>query len=649
MTLPISHQTQNGAPSAEGELARSERRRIWFCLLVGLAGIAITLFLSQLLRTQEHEFIAIHFRHDAERRIAAIQQAANDRLSVINIVEAFYAGSESVERSEFHTFTEPLLQRFQGVRALGWAPLVPADERGTQEKAVREAGFPNYRITEQDDQGKYVPAGKRAEYCPVVYIEPYEKYMLLMGFDLRSDPACRDAIERAMATGRQAAAVCTPMGKDATGGKWFYVVAPIPKSGTTARPSDKRPAIAGFVFGVFDINAIVEETLKELPPVGIDVIIREPPDTGSRPICTRLSPLHFRDNLTNPTAEPAKPSATLKPFIGILKAVDRQGQIECIPMKAYLSQYQTWGPALALLAGLVITVLLVGLLFLLTGRTARVRRLAAQRTQELRASEQRFRRLVENAGDAFFLHEIDGRILDMNKAAGESLGYSRDELLQMNVSDLDVNFISDKLVDYHTLPEAEYPVTISSVHRRKDGSTFPVEVRLAPINVGNKRLILGLARDITERKLAEKKLHDEQRLLREMLDLMEQDRKLVAYEIHDGLAQQLTGADAVPVRRAFAGQESVRRAKSLGQSPATPPRGDGRGPPADRRIAAAGSRPVRDRGGSGGFYLRLSKTRRAGYRVRQPSGAATLCPAAGKRRLPHRAGIADQCLPPQPK
>ena len=296
------------------------------------------------------------------------------------------------------------------------------------------------------------------------------------------------------------------------------------------------------MFGILDINAIVEEALKEFPAVGIDVIIRGTTKTGTLSVCTRLSPLHFSDNPDKHAAEPAKPSAFLKPIIGPIKAVDLQGEIECIPMNAYKLQYQTGLPTLVLLAGIVITILLMGLLFLLTGRTTRVRRLAAQRTQDLRASEQRFRRLVENAGDAFFLHEVDGRILDVNKAACDSLGYSRDELLHMNVSDLDVNFISDKLVDYHTLPEAEYPVTISSVHRRKDGSTFPVEVRLAPINVGNKRLILGLARDITERKLAEKKLHTEQRLLREMLDLMEQDRKLVSYEIHDGLAQQLTGA-----------------------------------------------------------------------------------------------------------
>jgi signal transduction histidine kinase len=69
-----------------------------------------------------------------------------------------------------------------------------------------------------------------------------------------------------------------------------------------------------------------------------------------------------------------------------------------------------------------------------------------------------------------------------------------------------------------------------------------VEIRLALLKAGENRLMLALARDITDHKQSEAALQDEQRLLRDMLDLLEQDRKLVAFEIHDGLAQQLAGA-----------------------------------------------------------------------------------------------------------
>lgn len=537
--IPLnSQQRRSGVQSAEGELSRSGRRRILFCLLVGLGGVAISLLLTQMLRDQERRITAVHFQRDAERRIEAIQHTAFDRLSVIGITEALYVGSDLVERKEFRLFTEPLLQRFQGVQMLGWAPLVAEEERTTYEQTVREDGFSSYRITKHGDRGQYVPAGKRAEYCPVLFVEPFEKYKSMLGFDLCSYSVCRAATERAMATGRQAAAICSPTGEDATNDSLLYVVAPIRKVGASA----DHPQTTGFVFGVFDISTIVKAALHSFTSVGIDVHIRDFSDAGIGPlICVRSSLLRAPVEATEPTPDPLEPSAAGMRVTSLIDVVDRLVEIECVPLEAYVVQHRTWGPILVLPTGLLITALLVGLLFLLTGRTAHVRRLVAQRTQELRASEQRFRRLVDNAGDAVFLFDKKRRFLDVNKQACDSLGYTREELLAMRVPDIDVYFTTGNLSQHGNRSDDEYPVTFEGIHRRKDGTTFPVEIRLTSLYMGNERLLFGLARDVTDRKLAEEKLHEERRLLREMLDLQEQDRKLVSYEIHDGLAQQLTG------------------------------------------------------------------------------------------------------------
>jgi len=195
-----------------------------------------------------------------------------------------------------------------------------------------------------------------------------------------------------------------------------------------------------------------------------------------------------------------------------------------------------------LAGGVLVTSVAAVCVLLLTIRATRIEWLVADRTRELRESEHRFRRFVDNAGDPFFLRDDQGKILDMNRCACDSLGYSADELLSMNIGEC---FVPDNREQYEgcsTLPAERYPITYEGVLRRKDGSTFPVEVRLALLPVGDKRLLISVARDVTERKLAEEKLRKEQRLLREVLDLHERDRKLIAYEIHDGLAQQLTGS-----------------------------------------------------------------------------------------------------------
>ena len=126
------------------------------------------------------------------------------------------------------------------------------------------------------------------------------------------------------------------------------------------------------------------------------------------------------------------------------------------------------------------------------------------------------------------------------------------------------------------------------MHRRKDGTTFPVEVRLTPVEVGGERMMVSLVRDISRRKQDEEALRHEQRLLRDVLDLHERDRKLVAFEIHDGLAQQLTGAlykfqsiEPMHANDPPASREAVRRGRAVAR------RSDGRVPAADQRAAAA--------------------------------------------------------------
>jgi PAS domain S-box-containing protein len=129
-------------------------------------------------------------------------------------------------------------------------------------------------------------------------------------------------------------------------------------------------------------------------------------------------------------------------------------------------------------------------------------KLAEEARQE---SEERFRLLVEYAADAFFLYDADTKILEVNRRACESLGYTREELLGLSVQDFDPAFDSGARDRWKRLGPGE-PETVERVHVRKDGTAFPVEVRLGAIQSGEQRLFLALVRDITERKRAEEAL-----------------------------------------------------------------------------------------------------------------------------------------------
>ena len=130
-----------------------------------------------------------------------------------------------------------------------------------------------------------------------------------------------------------------------------------------------------------------------------------------------------------------------------------------------------------------------------------------KRSEEaLRESENRFRILVEHSVDAFILHDLDGRILDANQHTCDSLGYNREELLGLYVHDIDQYVAPSKHMEVWEAMVPGEPITLEGVHKRKDGTTFPVEVRLGVFESGGRKLILGLVRDVTERKQAEEKL-----------------------------------------------------------------------------------------------------------------------------------------------
>ncbi len=121
----------------------------------------------------------------------------------------------------------------------------------------------------------------------------------------------------------------------------------------------------------------------------------------------------------------------------------------------------------------------------------------------LQQSEQRYKTLLETATDAFFLHDTDGRFLDVNQQACQDLGYTRDELLNMSVSDIETNVDPEKLNQLWRKLKVTKNTQVEGVHRRKDGTTFPVELSIGLVQIDNDMLFSVLARDITIRKQSE--------------------------------------------------------------------------------------------------------------------------------------------------
>ncbi|MBN1320379.1 MAG: PAS domain S-box protein [Thermoleophilia bacterium] len=134
--------------------------------------------------------------------------------------------------------------------------------------------------------------------------------------------------------------------------------------------------------------------------------------------------------------------------------------------------------------------------------------------QVLRDSEERYRQLFELESDAIILtDDISGRILDVNPAAAELYGYSREELLALGSVDLAVEPEPPR-----TSPDEPDSGTLLRWNRKKDDTVFPAEVRHRYFELEGRDVRVAVVRDVTERLKAEEDLLESRQMLQLVLD-----------------------------------------------------------------------------------------------------------------------------------
>jgi PAS domain S-box-containing protein len=138
-----------------------------------------------------------------------------------------------------------------------------------------------------------------------------------------------------------------------------------------------------------------------------------------------------------------------------------------------------------------------------------------QAEEALRESEEHYRRLLENGNDAIYIHTVneDGSpnyFIDVNDMACKRLGYSREELLLKTPKDIDAPELRKRLSEtiQHLLTDRQ--CTFEMLHVAKDGRRIPVEINASLFTLNNKKMVMSIARDISERKVAEEQLLETQ-------------------------------------------------------------------------------------------------------------------------------------------
>ncbi|CAD6882395.1 diguanylate cyclase/phosphodiesterase (GGDEF & EAL domains) with PAS/PAC sensor(s) [Methylomonas albis] len=473
--------------------------------------------------------------------------------STLALRDVFLA-SNDVSRAEFTVFSQGILQRHPEIQALEWLPRIVQADLPAFEQAIRAEGFSNFQVTERDGSGQLVKATARTEYFPIMFVEPMAGNEKAFGFDSISNPLSREAKNLARASGKPSASQKLILMQRGDVDPGILVSIPVSRHSAAGDALD----IAGFVSAIILPTRMVEIVTKglNLDALGIGI------DDLSAPIGqTGL--------FAKPVRNPVPLNYPLRKWQHSFPFVDRNWQITITPDSLFINEQGSSLPLITLIGGLCFTSLLSILLLIISGRTASVQALVEERTQALadavaelqvsaniaRESELKLRTIVDSEPECVKLLARDGSLLQMNRAGLDMI--EADTLEQAQQGSME------------NLVQPKYREAFNRLNRRVfSGASGTLEFELVGLKgrqlwldthavpmrdaEGNITALLGLTRDITERKQAEEHLKLAAR---------------VFSEAHEGILITDATATIIDVNPTFCEITGYSRKEVIGRNP----------------------------------------------------------------------------------
>lgn len=154
--------------------------------------------------------------------------------------------------------------------------------------------------------------------------------------------------------------------------------------------------------------------------------------------------------------------------------------------------------------------------------------------QALKESEERFQKLFDSTVDDIFLTNMDEDIIEVNQAACETLGYTKEELLQMKMPDIKSIQYKNSVTKNRRIIFELGSYQFESEHVTKDGRIVTVEFVSRLISYNGEKLILSVVRNISRRRM------EERQVLSAVIQAEERERQRFAKDMHDGLGPLLS-------------------------------------------------------------------------------------------------------------
>ena len=426
---------------------------------------------------------------------------------------AFLLASDSVSRDKWHTYINALRidDSYPGIHGVGFAEYIRPSDLTAHINAMHAEGFPGYEVW---------PDGRRGEYTPVIYLEPFSgRNLRAFGYDMYSESVRRAAMSRARDTGGATLSgkvrLVQETSEDVQAGVLMY----IPYYGHTRLPEtlkERRSSLVGYVYAPFRMDDFIHTVLRaELDILNLKIFDGEAIAEDS---------LLFKSDDGRAEQTSTHQFRRVRP----LSVYGRTWTVEATSRPAFEKAMSSHEALLVLLVGILASILTAMVSFILSvnkrktvalGRVNNKLLLAIEKQQaatlELSNSKLRTERILESIGDGFYTLDHEWRFTYVNKEAENLLRRVRADLL-------------GKII-WEELDEARDSVFDHEFHRAlTENATVAFENFYTPLNIWFEVHAYpsreGLAiyfRDITSRKQAEQARHEADARIRQQASLLD--------------------------------------------------------------------------------------------------------------------------------
>ena len=468
-------------------------------LFVGAITLAFTIGLCVHERDNEQARLRAVFDANARQTAGRIEQRIANYEQMLRGVQGLFSANDEVDAQSFRTYVDTVMAGpdAAGLQSVAFSRLTALADLPALVAHMRANGQPEYRLR---------PDGVRDAYAPITLVAPDSvANRLVIGFDSLSEATRHTAMVQARDSGNATLTALVQLRVDASSElrPGCLIFLPVYARGASVNSTaDRRQHGIGWVRAAFRVGDLMSTLYGEQSP-GLVVRLHDGADTSEASLMYRSDGGGDLVGGTDGDAAIRKARFQAQEYVTL---AGHTWTVQLSSLPEFERVHERNASTVILVAGVVLSLLLAVITHqLVTGR-ARAYAAAQAMTRELRASEERYRRIVDTASEGIWLLDASRRLAFVNPRIAQWLGVAEDAM-------------QGRLVDDFMDPEEAERCRAALAHsaggdgtlelrlRRADGSPMWVSLSTRPIfdDAGQPSGALGMLTDINERRFAEER------------------------------------------------------------------------------------------------------------------------------------------------